>query len=232
MNLNSIILTAAIFIVAALSLNCYPEQEKIMNDEKTIIDLPAVKVTGNVSIEETLTKRRSYRDYTEEKLKLQEVSQLLWAAQGKPDKNNFRRTSPSAGATYPLEVYLIPTNVEGIESGLYRYLPDTHQLERVSKENMIDEIYDAALKQSSIMSSSALILISGISQRTTEKYGERGIRYVFMEAGHAAQNVYLQAAALSIGTVVIGAFDDEKINRLLCFATEETLLYIMPLGKI
>ena len=229
---SNILKTAAILLIAALSFHCYPEQEKEKDNKKVLIDLPEVKKTGNVSVEEALTKRRSYRDYRDEELTKEEISQLLWAAQGKPVKDHFRKTSPSAGATYPLEVYLITINVNGIEKGYYRYLSDTHQLEKISSHDLRDDIFDAALKQLSIKSASALLLISGVYERTTGKYGERGIRYVYMEAGHTAQNVYLQGAALKIGTVVIGAFQDDSINRVLGFGKEESLLYIMPLGKI
>ncbi len=232
MNIKIFLKMAAIISVAVLSLLCYSEHEKLQEEEKVIIDLPAAKKIGNVSLEETLVLRRSYRDYSNTPLTLEEAAQILWAAQGIKDNRHSGRTAPSAGATYPLEVYFIPSNVEGIEIGLYKYLPSTHQLEKISSEDKKEQVYNAALSQSSIKNCSALILISGVYERTTFKYGERGIRYVHMEAGHAAQNIYLQGAALQIGTVVIGAFQDEKINRILEFNAEEELLYIMPIGKL
>lgn len=163
-------------------------------------------------------------------LTLAEVSQLLWAAQGITGPGG-KRTAPSAGALYPLELYIVSGKVDGLPSGIYRYAPERHSLQGIAQGDRRRELCDAALGQSSIRTAAAVIVLSGVYDRTTVKYGERGIRYVHMEAGHAAQNIYLQAVPLGLGTVVIGAFRDEEVRKVMKMAERERPLYIMPTGK-
>ena len=195
------------------------------------IKLPAPDVSGNATIEETLAKRRSVRSYSNATLSLKDMSQLLWAAQGVTSDIGFR-TAPSAGALYPLEVYLVAGNVDGLNSGVYRYLPDSHSIVLVFEGDIREEISGAALSQSQIRDCAASIVFAANYLRTTSKYGKRGIRYVNIEIGHAAQNVCLQGVALGIGTCVVGAFDDEKIGQLLRLPDSERALYILPLGYV
>lgn len=195
-----------------------------------LIKLPEPKHISDTSIEEALLKRRSIRDYKDEPLTLREVSQLLWAVQGVTNEEGLR-TAPSAGALYPLEIYAVFTNIEGIASGVYKYKPQKHELEMILEGDKRIELYNAALNQSAIQDAPLAIVFSAVYERTTKKYGEKGKRYVHMEAGHAAQNIYLQAVSLNLGTVTIGAFDEEEVKRILNISDDENLLYIMPVGR-
>ncbi len=192
---------------------------------KTELSKPREK--GSTSIEETLNQRRSVRDYKKEALSLEEISQLLWAASG---KNLYRRTAPSAGATYPLEIYLAVGEMEGLGSGLCRYSYSRHSLEKIIEQDIRKKLCRAALSQSIIEEAPIDIIIAADFDRTTGHYGQRGIRYVHMEAGHVGQNISLQANALGLGTVMIGAFDDKQVKEIL--GIREDPLYIVPVGKI
>jgi SagB-type dehydrogenase family enzyme len=191
------------------------------------IKLRQPKEKGSISIEETLHQRRSVRDYKRGPLSLDQVSQLLWAASG---KNLYRRTAPSAGATYPLEIYLVSGEVEGLELGTYHYSPSGNNLEIIKEKDVRKGLSRAALGQEMIEEAPASIIIAADYSRTTDRYGQRGIRYVHMEVGHVGQNVSLQAIALGLGTVMIGAFEDQKVKEVL--GIREEPLYIIPIGKI
>jgi len=195
------------------------------------ITLPQPALTGDVSIEETLQQRRSIREYKDVPLSLQEVAQLAWAAQGINDEASGFRTAPSAGATFPTEIYLLITDVDDVSDGVYRYNYDDHSLEKTIDGDRRRELYDVALRQPSITDAPVVMVITAVVARTEQRYGERALRYVYMEAGHVAQNVYLQGVALDIGTVVIGAFDDHGVSDVLQLDDGEHPLYIMPLGK-
>jgi len=194
------------------------------------IILPEPRYDSDISVEETLLKRRSVRNYTDEALTLQEVSQLLWAAQGITDPSG-KRTAPSAGALYPLEIYVVVGNVKDVARGVYKYEPQQHELVRVLDGEQRKALAEAALNQQSIAQGAIDIVITAIYERTTKKYSDRGIRYVHMEAGHAAQSVYLQAVAMNLGTVVIGAFYDDQVKEVLNLPENEEPLYIMPVGR-
>lgn len=194
------------------------------------IKLPEPRYMGNTSVEEALSKRRSIRDYSGENLTLNEVSQLLWAAQGITAPWGGR-TAPSAGALYPLELYIVVGDVEGIDKGVYKYSREEHELEKVKDGDIRTELAEAAVGQECIRDAAIDIVFTAVYERTTRKYGERGIRYVHIEAGHAAQNVYLQAVSLDLGTVVIGAFIDDRVKELVNAGEQEKSLYIMPVGR-
>ena len=196
-----------------------------------MITLPAPNYDGRVSVEEALRKRRSVREYKDEQLTLKEVSQLLWAAQGVTDTAKGLRTAPSAGATYPLEAYVVVGNVEGVKQGAYKYSPLQHQLTKVRDADVRAELA-AALGQAQVGKAGVIIVFFAVYERTTAKFGEIGMRYVHMEAGHAAQNVYLQAASLSLGTTVIGGFPEGRVKKVLNVPGNEQLLYIMPVGRM
>jgi SagB-type dehydrogenase family enzyme len=194
------------------------------------IKLPNPRLDSDMSIEKALLQRRSTRKYKGTPLTRAEVSQLLWAAQGMTDPRGFR-TAPSAGALYPLEVYLVAGNVDGIPAGIYRYIPQRHEIAKMVQGDKRAELRDAALGQEQIKQAAAVLVISAFTERTTVKYRDRGIRYVHMEAGHAAQNVYLQATALGLGTVVIGAFHDDAVRKIMNMPDREQPLTIMPVGR-
>jgi SagB-type dehydrogenase family enzyme len=194
------------------------------------IKLPEPRYKSNVSVEETLLKRRSIREYASEPLKLQEVSQLLWAAQGITDPRGLR-TAPSAGALYPLNVYLVVGNVVNLTEGLYKYLPETHEILKVIDGDMKRELARAAMGQSSVENAPIDIVITAVYETTTGKYREKGIRYVHIEVGHTAQNLCLQATAMGLGIVTVGGFDDSEVKEVLNLSESEQPLYIIPIGR-
>lgn len=194
------------------------------------IKLPNPVLSGTTSVEEALKKRRSIRSYKNLPLTLQEVAQLLWAAQGITSDNGYR-TAPSAGALYPLEIYLVAGNIEKLSPGIYHYIPAKHALQKLKDGDVRTQLASAAIGQSPVKLAAADIVITAIFSRTTKKYGNKGKEFVLMEAGHAAQNIYLESVSLHIGTVAIGAFDDTQIKNILNLK-EEDPLYILPIGKI
>ncbi len=197
---------------------------------KMSIKLPKPEYNSDVSLEESLVKRRSIRDYTGESLTLKEVSQLLWAAQGTSSSRGFR-TAPSAGALYPLEVYLIVGDVQDLAAGIYLYKSKKHELVIISGKDVRLQLAGAALGQSSVKNGAIDLVFTAVYQRITRKYGDKGIKYVHMEIGHAAQNVCLQATAMELGVVTIGAFNNQKVSRILNLPKNEEPLYIIPVGK-
>jgi len=196
-----------------------------------LIKLPEPTYKSRTSVEEALLRRRSVRVFKETPVMLGELSQLLWAGQGRTDARGLR-TAPSAGALYPLELYIVAGNVSDLPQGIYRYSPEKHELSGFSNGDRRNDLYNAALGQSSIRRAAVVLVLSAVYERITAKYGERGIRYAHMEAGHAAQNVCLQAVSLQLGTVLIGAFQDGNVQRLFKMGVGESPLYLIPIGKI
>lgn len=194
------------------------------------VELPEPRQDSEVSLEETLAERRSVREYTGEPLTLEEVAQLVWSAQG-ATAGWGGRTAPSAGALYPLEVYVVVGDVEGLDTGLYRYEPEKHHLSKLGDKDLRSELAEAALDQEWVKEGAIDIVISAVYERTTQKYGDKGVRYVHMEAGHAAQNVYLQATALDLGMVSVGGFYDSQVKQVLRLPENEQPLYIIPVGR-
>lgn len=198
--------------------------------EEIMVELPRPQLVSDRSFEAALAGRHSVRDFDAEPLSLEAVSQLLWAAQG-ANRADGRRTSPSAGALYPLEVYLLAGEVLGLETGLYRYISNRHRLQRILGADRRVELADAALGQGWISDAPLALVIAAVYGRTEAKYGVRARRYVHIEAGHAAQNVLLQAVSLGLGGTVVGAFDDARLQRRLAMPDNETPLLIIPLGR-
>lgn len=194
------------------------------------IRLPEPRRQSNVSVESALQNRRSVREYRDEPLTLAEVSQLLWAAQGITGPED-KRTAPSAGALYPLEVYLVAGRVNDLASGIYHYRPQQHELVRVVEGDKRIKLASAALDQDCVRNGAVTVVLTAVYERTMKKYGQRGVMYVQMEAGHAAENVYLQAVALNLGTVAVGAFEDEPVKKLLNLPAEQQPLYLLPVGR-
>ena len=208
---------------------------RIENSPLTYV-LPSPATDGNVSVEAALANRRSHRRFQDRAISAEQLSQILWAAYGITSPNphpNLRgglRTAPSAGALFPLEIYAVVGNVEGIEPGVYRYIADGHKIVRVIDRDVRGELAEAALGQRMVSEAPASVFFSAAFSRTTGIYGERGRRYVYMEIGHSAQNVYLQAQALGLGTCAIGAFTDGRVGQLLELPANEEPLYLMPIG--
>ena len=218
-------------MIACVVVGCgpYPGAPAAEPTQSLSIELPSVRADGVVSVERALMQRRSVREFSEGFLEMQAAAQLLWAAQG-ITADWGGRTAPSAGALYPLTVHMVVSQVDGLDAGLYRYLPESHRVSLGRHGELTDDLAQAALEQESIRHAAAILVLTAEYERTTAKYGERGIRYVHLEAGHAAQNVCLQATALELGGVVVGAFDDEAVRRFLGVSADETPLYLIPVG--
>lgn len=210
-----------------------PPQYKVYTDAKRI-DLPTPDHEG-LPIEATIKKRRSVRNYTPASLPLRALSQLLFAAQGTTGRMYGEpiRSAPSAGALYPFEIYAIVNNVEGLSRGLYHYAPREHQLELIKAGDLRSEITDAALQQAMLGEADVSFVLTAVFNRTRHKYGERGLRYVYIEAGHISQNIYLQAVSLGLGSVAVGAFLDEKLNKLIDVdGKNEAAIYLHAVGTL
>ncbi len=201
-------------------------KEKEAHEE---VSLPEIDL-NNKTVSEVLYERLSRRDYTSDSLNLAQVGDLLWAAGGLnvDGVSGATRTAPSAGGAYPLDIYLVAGNVDGLEKGVYSYDHEAHSLEAVVAEERRDQLAAAALDQQFIVKAPIIIVIVAHYERTTSTYGERGKRYVHMDTGYVSQNIYLKAEALDLGTVAIGAFDDEEVAEVL--SSEGAPLMIMPIG--
>ncbi len=194
------------------------------------IALPTPSHSSRISVEMALQQRRSLREYLDMPVTLAEVSQLLWASQGVTNKHGYR-TAPSAGALYPLEVYLVAGHVTGLPVGVYKYRPHTHTLVNIVEGDLRSDLASAALGQSPVRDGAIVLVLAAVYERTTTKYGRRGSQYVHMEVGHVAQNVYLQTVSLELGTVFIGAFSDDSVKDVLKMSDTERPLGIMPIGR-
>jgi len=226
--------TVLVFIILTIIMILYlpynkGREEVLMETKEYKLSEPVKK--GNMSIEEAIAGRRSVRSYSEGKIEEKDLSQLLWAAQGITDEAEGLRTAPSAGALYPLEIYVAAATVEGIEAGLYKYNPLNHSLILKKYGDLREDIYNVSLSQASIKDAAAIVIYCAVFDKTSSRYGDRSQQYVYLEAGHSAQNVYLQAESLNLGTVAIGAFNDKDIRRVLELPDEEYPVYLMPVGK-
>lgn len=184
----------------------------------------------NISVEEAIASRRSERSFIDRELTKDQLMKLLWAAQGITGYG--KRTAPSAGAAYPLKIYAAAGKVEGLEPGIYRYMPGDNELISHFLKDVRKEIAKASLDQRFIADAPLVIIIAAEYSRTTKWYGERGIRYVHIEVGHVGQNIYLLAESLGLGTVAVGAFYDGKLSKALGLPEEHEPLYVMPVGYI
>jgi SagB-type dehydrogenase family enzyme len=189
-----------------------------------IIELSPPTVPGVLSLEETLAGRRSVRKYAESPLTVDELSQLVWAAQGVTAVSGGR-TAPSAGGLYPLEIYVVTAQ------GAHHYVPQGHYLEAENTADLRRELMSAGLDQRAIGDAAAVFVIAGVVSRTEAKYGDRAERYVLLEAGHAAQNLLLEAVALGLGAVPIGAFRDDEVAETLALPDGSQPLYLIPVGR-
>lgn len=188
------------------------------------IALPAAARESSVSLEQAVARRRSCRSFSKEPLALEQLAQLLWAAQGITGGPGLR-AAPSAGACYPLEVYVVG------EHGMFKYRPQEHALTKTGEGDRRTQLARAALGQSFIVAAPVTLVLAAVYQRTTGRYGERGIRYVYMDVGCAAENVHLQAQALGLGSVAVGAFQDDAVAAALALPQEEQPLYLIPVGR-
>ncbi|MEN8136738.1 MAG: SagB/ThcOx family dehydrogenase [Thermodesulfobacteriota bacterium] len=194
-----------------------------------MIKLPQARHAVHLSAESIIGLRRSIREYSKESIQLQDLAQLLWAAQGITSPNGLRAT-PSAGALYPLEIYLSVGLSSGLAPGVYHYQPRQHALVPVRDTDQRAALASAALGQRCVAAAPVCLVIGAVYNRTAIKYGNRARRYVHLEAGHAAENILLQATALQLGTVVVGAFDDQTVQQVLAMPSDHEPLALIPVG--
>jgi len=204
-----------------------------MGIKPTQIHLPPPSQKGSILLEEAIARRRSIRRFTSEPISRFQLSQILWAAQGSSDARGRYRTVPSAGATYPLETFIVcgQNCIEEIDKGVYHYNIGSHSLTLHHAGDVRFELAEVALDQEFIYQAPVDIVICALYERTTLYYGRRGERYVHIEVGHAGQNIYLQATALGLATVATGAFSDEQVREVLRLEKQYRPLYIMPVGR-
>jgi SagB-type dehydrogenase family enzyme len=209
-----------VIAVAAVALMCFAAGETRPSGA-----LPPPRLKGDPSLEEVLAARRSVRRFAPTPLTAEQIGQLCWSAQGVSDKATGRRTCPSAGALYPLELYV--ATAEGVR----HYVPAAHALEEHLAGDVRTALAAAALRQRSVAQAPAVFIITAVVSRVGGKYGDRATRYVDMEAGHAGQNLLLEAVALGLGAVPVGAFEDAKVTEVLKLPTDQAPLYLIPVGK-
>ena len=198
-----------------------------------VVKLPAPKRKGKVCVEQAIFERRSVRSFKNTPLTLAEVSQLLWAAGGKTvdGVTGPTRAYASAGGRYPLEIYLVAGNVEGLQPGVYRYDWSRNSVTRVRKGDLRTDLMKASLGQRMIGQAPATIVVTALYEKTTSRYGERGrTKYVSMDAGHLGQNVHLQAEGLGLGTVMVGAFRENSVAKVIG-SGKDIPVYVMPIGR-
>lgn len=218
------ILSLLVLAAGLVACNQGPSSYRSLTEHSITTPLPQPTLSGETSLEEALVRRRSVREFDSQPLTAGDLGQLLWAAQGITHERGFR-TAPSAGALYPLEVYVATID------GVFHYQPRGHQLLGTSPQDARESLYQAALKQEPVRQAPAVFIVTAIYERTTKKYGaERSPRYVHLEAGHAAQNLLLEATALGLGAVPIGAFHDEEIQKALGLPADHKPLYLIPVG--
>jgi SagB-type dehydrogenase family enzyme len=204
----------------------------------SVIKLPTPDTQGHVPLEQTLKTRRSVRTYKNQPLSFKNISQLLWAAQGITNERGFR-TAPSAGAKFPLEVYLVAWNIENIPAGIYHYSPQNHALTPISTssesieitpEELKEKLSKACLSQPCVTNSTGAIILSAVYERVTQKYGPKGEQYALIEIGCASQNIHLQAVSLNLGTVFVGGFNKQDIQKILALPQDNHPGCVMPVG--
>ena len=197
-----------------------------------VMELPQAKTQGTVSVEQAIDQRRTVRSYMPKMLSLDQLAQLLWSAQGITGNRGVKRSAPSAGALYPMDVYVVAGQgcVAQIEAGVYHYEPHRHMLSRLAKTDLRDGVARAALSQTWMARAPVNLVITAEYNRVGVKYGERGVRYAMIEAGHIGQNLFLQAEALGLKAGIVGAFHDMKLNKILNLPRAHEPLLIMPVG--
>lgn len=193
-------------------------------------DRPLTKPTlkGGVSLEEALAARRSVRKFSGKSLEVKEIAQLLWAAQGITSEKG-KRTAPSAGALYPLIVYLVAAEVKGLSPGVYRYKPREHALVKIKGADQREKLAQAAGGQR-FVSDAPVSFVIAVNYGRMDLYHRRGRMYADMEQGHVAQNILLQATALGLGAVPVGAISEGKLAKVLDLPADFTAEYLIPIG--
>jgi SagB-type dehydrogenase family enzyme len=228
MNMRRIPGSLLCILVLSGLLGCVPVGTPVptpsLTTPEVLTPLPQPTLVGALSLEETLVQRRSVREFTVTPLSPIEIGQLLWAAQGVTHERGYR-SAPSAGALYPLEIYVATAD------GVFHYRPEGHGLAVLRTQDVRRDLFQAALRQEAIRDAPAVFVFTAVYARTAQKYGgQRSPRYVHLEAGHAAQNLLLEAVALGLGAVPVGAFEDQKIQEVLGLPANHEPLYLIPVG--
>jgi SagB-type dehydrogenase family enzyme len=224
--IQSLLLHALLWIVPLAALS------QGTSKEGALLVLPKPAAKGSVSVEEAIASRRTRRSYSERPLALESVSQLLWAAQGITGEDGVLRAAPSGGALYPLDVYVVVGKgaAEGLQAGVYRYMPGPHGLQRICEEDLRESVARAGLGQMWLAQAPVSLVVTAEYRRIEIKYGSRGRRYALIEAGHACQNIFLQAEALGLAAGIAGAFDDKRLAEVLHLPKDHEPLIVMPVG--
>ena len=232
-----ILIILIILLGITIAYLVWPQSTTTSNGQRTVIstvNLPSPILEGNMSVEQAIQNRRSVRHYTNQSITLQDVSQLMWAAQGITDKANNLRSVPSAGQVYPLEVYIIVGNggVTGLGSGVYLYNPYNNTLEKTSGNDVRSDLSQAANGQVWVKNAPVDIVITGDYSKMVAKYKDETLctRFVNLEAGHAGENIYLEAESRGLVTVALGSFKDDQVHTILGIPSNENTIYIMPVG--
>lgn len=215
-----------------------PPLERPVEEELEMVDLPSPVDLGldEVNIRKLIEERRSTRAYSEEQLSMEELSYLLWCTQGVKEvlpRNATLRTVPSAGARHAFETYLLVNRVEGLEPGLYRFVAMEHKLARMDVDSEISRrVSEGCLSQRFVSESAVTFIWAAVAYRMKWRYQERGYRYLFLDAGHVCQNLYLASEAIGCGTCAIGAFEDDLLNSILGLDGEEMfVVYVAATGR-
>ena len=219
---RAVSVAAVVLCLCVLALPSHAQQTAATDAS---VKLPPPKLDGNVSVEKALTERRSVRAYKSEPLSLDEVSQILWSAQGVTDAGKGLRTTPSPKGQFLIEVYLVAGNVTGLPAGLYRYQPKEHALIKMAEGDKKADL-SKAVPQPAVAGAPASLIICGVPERSAANPA-----WIYLEAGHAAENVYLQATAIKLGTVSIAGFKPEDVKKALPLPEKQQPIYIMPLGR-
>ena len=194
--------------------------------------LPQPRTKGQDTLEELIKRRRTIRSFLSTSMTQDQLSQLFWAAQGITEEKGYKRAVPSGGALYPIDAYAVvgAGGVEGVQPAIYRYEPDDHSISLVVEGDLRQPLAKASLGQMWMAKAPVSMVITAEYRRITSKYGERGVRYAMIEAGHVAQNIFLQAEALGMGAGIVGAFHDNEVIQVMRIPLSHEPLIIMPVG--
>jgi SagB-type dehydrogenase family enzyme len=222
----------ALFLIAPPWSLGWASAKKKQKHREAVLRLPLPTWQGTVSVEQAIKQRRTTRSFASRSLNLNQLSQLLWSASGITQENGYKRAAPSAGALYPMDVYVVVGrhSIISMNAGIYHYEPGRHQLSEVSKGDMRSSVARASLAQMWMAEAPITIVITAQYERATVKYGKRGIQYALIEAGHIGQNIFLQAQALDLEAGIVGAFRDEGISDAMNIPSPHEPILLMPVG--
>ncbi len=229
-SLICLLLTLIIAVAGSLCVQVAFSQEK--PEDAKVVELPKPKLKGKVSLEEAIKKRRCVRSYKDKALSLEQLSQLLWAADGITGKRSWQRAAPSAGGLHPLDFYAVvgEGSVTGLDDGVWHYNPGKHSITLLTGGDRREALRKASLGQKQVANAEVVIVITIEYKRTTRKYGDRGRSYALMDAGFAAENLFLQVQTLDMAACVVGAFTDDEVSKVLKLPKEHEPALLLTIG--